>query len=568
MRKSGFLFRIKFLYFAFFLLAFILIAQLYVVQIVKGEEYGQKADKQYLQYQDVFNRGNIFFKDKNGKKISAGVTQAGFKLTINPAVLENPAEVYRKLSQFIEIEKETFLYRAGKENDPYEEIADKIDFETAQKIKALKIRGLSVYKDKWRFYPGGSLASNVLGFVGYNGDSLEGIYGVENYYEHILQRESKNLFMNFFAEIFSNLNKIVLGNDEKKEGNIILTIEPSVQFFLETKLEEISEKWETDLAGGIIINPANGEIYGLGLCPNFNPNNFRKEKGPFGNPLVENVYEMGSIMKALTLAIGLDSGAITTETTYNDTGFLILDGSKISNYDGKARGVTKMQAVLNQSLNIGATFVARKVGNKKFADYLLKLGLGEETGVDLPNETYGLVSNLKSPRDLEYATASFGQGVAITPIATVKAFSALANGGRLITPHLVKEIEYNLRPSDKIFYNNDERVFQEETSQEITKMLIKVVDNALLGGTVRSDNYTIAAKTGTAQMAKEDGRGYYDNKYLHSFFGYFPATKPEFLVFLYIINPKEVEYASRTLTHPFMDIFKFLVNYYELEPDR
>ena len=571
MKKSNFLFRITFLYAGFFLFFFILIGQLYVVQIVKGEEFKQKADNQYIKPQYIFNRGNIYFEDKTGKKISAGMTQSGFQLTINPTLIENPEQVYSKLSEIIEIDKEDFFYRAKKEDDTWEVIKRQIsDDEVFKKIKSLDLDGVTLELDKWRFYPGDKLASHVLGFVGYNEDSLEGIYGVEKYYNYLLNRKSKNLLVNFFAEIFQNLNSVISRENDEKEGDIVLTIEPTVQEYLESILEDVAEEWDTDLAGGIIINPNNGEIYAMGFSPSFDPNNFSQaeENVRFGNPMVESVYEMGSIIKALTLAIGLDTGVITSESTYNDVGTKVLNESRISNYDGKARGVIPMQEILNQSLNIGAAFVQNKIGNERFAQYLLDLGLGEETGIDLPNETFGLVSNLESTRDIEYATASFGQGIALTPIETVKALSALANGGLLITPHLVKEIKYGIISSDKIFYNPDIRIFKEETSKEISRMLIEVVDVALLGGTVKSDDYTIAAKTGTAQMAKENKRGYDDEKYLHSFFGYFPATKPEFLTFLYIIDPKDVEYASHTLTKPFMDIFKFLVNYYEVAPDR
>jgi len=562
--------RIRILHLFFLIVSVFLITRLYTLQIVQGENYNQKADKQHFATQDIFNRGNIFFENKDGKEISAGVLRSGFNLIINPSILKDPEEVYEKLSILsLGIDKEIFLSRANKKEDPHEEITRQIDIDTALRIEDLNLKGVALEKEKWRFYPGGNLASNVLGFVGYNGDSLEGIYGVENYYDYVLQRKEKDLHSNFFADIFSNLGEVILGDKSEKEGDIVLTIEPSVQLYLETELQETSDEWKTDLAGGIIINPNNGEIYAMAVNPNFDLNNFKTTEDVFfGNPLVENVYEMGSIIKAITMATGLDSGAVTAETTYNDRGSLVLNGSKISNYDGEARGIVNMQEVLNQSLNTGVAFVVGEVGNKKFARYLLELGFGEETGIDLPNETYGLVKNLESPRDLEYATASFGQGIATTPIETVKALSTLANGGVLITPHLVKEIKYNLGTSNKIFYNNDERIFKEETSSEITRMLIEVVDEALLGGTVKSENYTIAAKTGTAQIAKEDGRGYYDDRYLHSFFGYFPATEPQFLVFLYILNPKEVKYASHTLTEPFMDIFKFLVNYYEVEPDR
>lgn len=569
--KSNFLFRIKFLYVGFLIFFCVLVGQLYVVQIVKGDEYKEKADNQYIKPQYVFNRGNIYFEDKNGKRISAGMTLSGFQLTINPTKIEYPEEIYSKLSEIIEIDRDDFLYRANKDDDTYEVIKRQItDTQISKQIEDLDLQGVTLELDKWRFYPGDKLASHVLGFVGYNQDSLEGIYGVEKYYNYLLNRKSKNLLVNFFAETFSNLSAVITGDEFDKEGDIVLTIEPTVQEYLETVLEEVSLEWKTDLAGGIIINPNNGEIYAMGFSPNFDPNNFSKaEDGVlFGNPMVENVYEMGSIIKALTVAIGLDSGVVKADTIYNDTGSTTLDGKTFSNYDGRARGNIPVQEILNQSLNVGAAYVAKKVGNSKFAEYLVNLDLGEETGIDLPNETYGLVKNLESKRDIEYATASFGQGIAITPIETVKALSALANGGVLITPHLVKEIKYGIMSSDEIFYSNDERIFKEETSKEISRMLSVVVDEALLGGTVKSEDYTIAAKTGTAQMAKENGGGYYEDKYLHSFFGYFPATKPEFLTFLYVLDPKDVMYASHTLTEPFMDIFKFLVNYYDVVPDR
>jgi len=182
-----------------------------------------------------------------------------------------------------------------------------------------------------------------------------------------------------------------------------------------------------------------------------------------------------------------------------------------------------------------------------------------------------LVANLKSTRDLEYAQASFGQGIALTPIVTVRALSALANGGTLITPHLVREIRYKIGTNKKVNYPSEEergRVISPETSEEISRMLTEVVDRTLREGRVRFENYSVAAKTGTAQIAKAGGGGYYDDRYLHSFFGYFPSYDPQFLVFLYTYNPRDVQYASETLTDTFINITKFLINYYNVPPDR
>lgn len=281
---------------------------------------------------------------------------------------------------------------------------------------------------------------------------------------------------------------------------------------------------------------------------------------------------MGSILKALTLAIGINSNAITARTTYNDPGCITLNTRTFCNYDGKSHGSgLSMQFVLNKSLNTGAAFVASRVGSSNFSNAMLAFGLDTTTGIDLPNEGKSLVSNLKTSRDLEPAQASFGQGIALTPITTVRALSALANGGTLITPHLVKEIKYKLGPTKTLIYPSKEergRVISEEASVEISRMLTEVVDRSLRDGRVRLENYSIAAKTGTAQIAKPGGGGYYDDRYLHSFFGYFPSYEPEFLVFLYTYYPKGIQYASETLTDTFMNITKFLINYYDIPPDR
>jgi cell division protein FtsI/penicillin-binding protein 2 len=259
---------------------------------------------------------------------------------------------------------------------------------------------------------------------------------------------------------------------------------------------------------------------------------------------------------------------VTANTTYYDAGFIDLNTYTIKNYDGKGRGTVSMQEVLNQSLNTGVSYIVKTMGKSKFREYFKALKLGSETGVDLPNEAHGLIGPLDSPRDVEYATASFGQGIALTPIETVRALSTLANGGHLVTPHLATKIEYQDGTFKDIVYPKGDQVFSKETSEEISRMLTVVVDKALSKGSQKQEHYTIAAKTGTAQIANPNGRGYYEDKYLHSFFGYFPAYDPEYLVFLYTVEPKGVKYASETLTMPFMELTKFLLNYYNVPPDR
>jgi len=557
---------------SFLILAFggVLLAKLSYLQLVRGNEYGEMAERQYTTpAASVFDRGSIFFRERTGELASAATLAAGFIVAVNPKEVTDPDTVYATLSKHLTISRDEFLQKVAKKDDPYEELARRVPRDIADKIIAEKLPGVHLYREKWRFYPGGSTAARVIGFLGYNNDNVyAGRYGVERYYEEVLGRGGDDLYVNFFAEVFSSLGDTLLSR-ENREGDVILTIEPEAERALHEELRKVMEEWRSDLAGGIIMNPMDGSIYAMEVLPSFDPNNLKTaEARLLGNPLVEGVYEMGSIMKPLTMAAGLDAGVITTKTTYNDEGEVIIDGATIKNFDGKARGTVPIQEILNQSLNTGMAFVAKRLGPERVREYLLNYGLGEETGIDLPGEVGGLMKNLESPRELEYATASFGQGIATSPIATVRALATLANGGYLVNPHITESIDYKGGFSRKPEFQLGEQVLTKETSEEITRMLVEVVDKALLGGTVKIPEYSIAAKTGTAQMAREGGKGYYEDRYLHSFFGYFPAYEPKFLIFLYTVNPKGVNYASHTLTYPFIRLAKFLLNYYEVPPDR
>ena len=553
------------------MVALVLVVNLYIVQIVKGDAYKERAERQYVSSsKSIFDRGKIYFSNKDGSILSAATVKSGFDLSINPKNLKDPNSAYEKLSAIISIDKDKFLLKASKKDDIYENVDKRVPDDKGQKINDLNIPGVELKRERWRIYPGGKMASNTIGFTGYIGDSFAGRYGLERYYEDILKREGDETYINFFAEIFSNISKAV-SKENKREGDLITSIEPATQSFFEKEVADISKKWNSKLSLGVIMNPVNGEIYSMAVDPSFDPNYYGKETdvNVFSNPIVESVFEMGSTIKPLTMAAGLDFGAVTAETTYDDRGSLTLNGSTISNYDHKGNGVINMQEVLNKSVNTGAAFVVNKMGKENFAKYMVDFGLGSETGIDLPNEASGNIANLKSPRDIEYATASFGQGIAMTPITTVRALSALANGGNLVSPHIVKKINYKMGLSSDISYEGEnKRVIKKETSNEITRMLVKVVDTSLQNGTLKIQNYSVAAKTGTAQIAKIDGRGYYEDRNLHSFFGYFPAYNPRFLIFLLTLEPKGAPYASNTLATPFMDTVKFLINYYEIPPDR
>ena len=544
--------------------------RLFFIQVVNADLYLSKAEDQYVNKNyHLYNRGEIYFRNKDGDLISAATIKSGYFIQINQDHIMDPDLVFENLNSVVEVDESNFNKAMEGANNIA--IASNINQEEAEKIREMNLQGVTLHSQRWRFYPGNRVASHVLGLVSFEGHNKKGSYGLERYYEDVLNRPDSQYQVNLFAKIFDNKTKDQMDVNDQ-EGDIITTIEPMIQSILEEELRGIQDKWKSRSIGGIIINPNTGEVKSMALLPNFDPNDFSSESSVsvFSNLLVEGVYEMGSVVKPLTIAAGLDSGVVEPDSTYFDPGSIQIDGYTISNFDGRGYGEVTMQEVLNRSVNTGVVHVMDEMGTDVFSDYIRGFGLDSKTEIDLPSEANNIIRNFDSPRRVEFATASFGQGVAFPPIAMTRALGVLANGGYLVDPYLVEGIQK--KDGEIIKVNNGdrdkERVISEDTSKKISRMLVNTVDEALLEGTVSLPRYNVAAKTGTAQIPYEDRRGYRDDAFLHSFFGYFPAYDPEFLIFLYHIEPQGAQYASQTLTESFMNIVNFLIQYNNISPDR
>lgn len=566
-----FITKIQILSFFVFVFGVLIISRLVSLQIFKSDSFKDRAERQYIQPKEgLIERGNIYFSDKDGGRFLAAGIESGFKVVVNQNKIINPEESAKKLSLILGLEYD-YVYKKIKGNDPYEILKDRISKDISEKIIESKIAGLSLERSKWRSYPAQSIASQIVGFVGFDGNEIKGRYGIEKQYENILSRKADNLHINFFAEVFLSIKSYIL-DEISEEGNIILTIEPKVAFTFENILKRTQEKWNSQIVGGVIMNPKTGEIIAMANVPNFDPNNFGNvsDLSFFRNQSASGVFELGSVVKPLVMASAIDVGAVTPLTTYIDLGNVQVGNKNIHNFDKKGRGQVNMGDVLIQSLNTGMVFAQQKMKKEDFKKYMDNFELNKKTEVDLPNEEKGNLNNLNTKRDVEYATASFGQGISMTPLGLARAFSVFANQGKMVKPYVVKSIEY-IDPLKKPIYTNvsfSDQILKPETVDSVTKMLVNVVDIGLNNGKHKMEHFRIAAKTGTAQIPNPVSGGYYEDRYLHSLIGYYPAYDPKFLVLMYNFYPKGASYASVSLADPFFELADFLLSYYNVEPDR
>ncbi len=567
--RSLFLFRIRLLLGIVFVVACAIVLRLYFVQIVHGEAYLAKADRQFSSGGGgLFDRGTIYFTRKDGSLISAATLGTGFLVAINPQTLEDPQIAYEALPNDLGISREEFQVLAEKKARVYIEVAHRLSEEEGKALKDKDIPGVMVLRERWRAYPGGSLASQSIGIVSYgSGDKLSGQTGLEASYDTVLARTGEALYKNFFAQIFSSVGDLLVTAQSAREGDIITTIEPEVQTRLEDAIAKLNRKYGSKESGGIIMIPSTGEIIALTTYPSFDGNNLKNvEARTLGNPLVEHVYEFGSIMKPITMAAALDAGVVTPDSTYTDTGCITVNTAKICNWDLKARGVTVMQDVIVQSLNVGSAHLADQLGQEKFRTYFMKL-FGTKTGIDLSSEGSALLKNLSKPQQVGYDTAAFGQGIAVTPLQMIRAESALANGGIMPHPHLVRAVRLQSGIERTIPSEEGVRVFSEKAVREVALMMTAVVDEKLEQGKAKIETMSVAAKTGTSQLTMPGG-GYYTDRFFHSFVAFFPSYAPRFIILLYTNDPSGVTYASETLNSTFLSLTHFLIEYYAIPPDR
>ncbi len=445
----------------------------------------------------------------------------------------------------------------------------KLDDETAQKISQLNLAGVYLQDENWRWYPQGTLASHVLGFIGLKDEEKIGQYGLEQYYQQELAGQS-----GFLKSQKDALGYWLLMGDYDLEtaqdgAKLYLTLDQNIQYIVEQKTKEVVEKWGAAGACAIVMEPKTGAVRAMISLPNFDPNNYKDVSSisTFLNSCTQEVYEPGSVFKPVVVAAGLDTGKISPQTTYVDQGLVQIGSYTIQNSQGKSYGLSTMTNVLEKSINTGVIFIQRLVGGDIFREYIEAFGFGEPTGVDLAGEALGDLNNVKKEkREINFATAAFGQGISVTPLQMVSAMAAIANDGKLMRPYLVEKI---VTPDGQEKITQPEtirQVISSKSASQLTAMLVSTVRNGY--DKIKIKNYFIAGKTGTAQIPNKDRSGYSTDETNHTFIGFAPAYNPQFIIFLKMENPRGIEFASESLAPVFGELAQYLFNYYEIPPEQ
>jgi len=554
--------------FAIILIVFVCVAaRLFSLQIIRHNFYAALARGQHEVLQKLIPlRGEIFIQEKGNVWYPLAINRDYQTVFLAPNEVLNKEEVAEKLSPLVEISTEKILEKLQDPVDPYEPLKSKLDDEVAEKIKSLNLAGVHLISESWRWYPQGALASPVLGFVGISDSQKIGQYGLEQYYQKEL--EGKGGFLQSDKDAAGRWLLMGDYNLEPAENGaaLYLTLDQNIQYVVEQKFKAVLEKWGASGGCAIVLEPKTGAVRAMASFPDFDPNEYRKVKDAnnFMNSCTQKLYEPGSVFKPVVMAAGLDTGKISPETTYTDTGSIQIGSYTIQNSQEKVYGLSTMTRVLEKSINTGAVFAQRLIGGGVFKDYIEAFGFGEVCGVDLVGEVSGNLNNIKENREINYATASFGQGISVTALEMASALGAIANEGKLMQPHIVEKIISANGEQKEIEPRFVRQVISPQTAGKLTAMLVSTVRNGY--DKIKIKGYFIAGKTGTAQIPSEDRRGYSDET-IHSFVGYAPAYNPQFLIFLKMEKPHGIQFASESLAPVFADLAQYLFNYYEIPPE-
>ncbi|MBP9802367.1 penicillin-binding protein 2 [Patescibacteria group bacterium] len=587
-------FRINTLQWVIFLLILIIIIRLFYLQVLQNDKYKALASQQHKMVTVLQpERGEIFAltdKKETTQLYPLAVNQISYEVYADPSKVTRPQNLADILVEILAVDPVETLAKLEKTGDQYEVIKKNVDqtaidaltikldelLKDTNKDKLKKDRqantGVAWNKEILRFYPDKEVGAHILGFLGYAEDGVTrvGKYGLEGFWQKDLVGLGTQVVgerdMSGRALPFSELAAMV-----ENGADLVLTIDRTVQYQACKALEKSVIRHGAKSGSVIVMETSTGAIRAMCGYPSFDPNNYSQveDGNVYNNLAVYDSYEPGSVMKAISMAIAVDTGHVTADTIYEDKGEIkFAGGFTVRNSDLKAHGVVDMTQVLVESLNTGVIFASKDIKNKIYEDYMKQFGFGEAFGLEISQEAKGDISALSKKGDIYKATSSYGQGITVTPLQLLSAVNVLANGGNLMKPYLVSELKKNNGQIEKFEPTTLNQVISQGTASTLSAMLTQVVEQGH-SKQAAVPGYYIAGKTGTAQVANPETGRYYDaSKVIHSFVGFAPVESPKFTMLTKLDFPTSAPYAESTAAPLFGEIAKFLLEYYQIPPTR
>ena len=559
---------------ALFIILFVaLTARLFYWQVIKGASLSDEANNQYSSSQVISaQRGNILAPDGSFWVVR---TQA-WLIWANPRqIAGNPSDIANKLAPFFVNDindKQALLTEAerltgllGKGSVSWVALEQKVDDATKRNIEALGMSGIGFDPQADSYYPEASSAAQVLGFVGKDDKGADiGYFGLEGYYD--LPLSGKPGFVGGQKDALGS--PILIGGTTEVAAipgvDLNTNIDKRIQTLVESHLVDGIQKYGAGGGSVTVMDPTNGKILAMASLPSFDPEKYSQYNDTlFKNPVISDSFEPGSILKVVVMAAGLDAGVVSPDTTCDIcSGPLKVDKYLIKTWNDVYHPNISMTDVIVDSDNVGMSFVGQKLGADNLYNYLYKFGIGVKTGIDLQGESAPKLRDKGTWNVVDLATASFGQGVAVTGIEMVRAVAAIANGGYLVTPKVVDSTQGD-GWQQKAASGPPVRIISQQAAQETTQMMLEAANRGEAKWT-RIPGYNVAGKTGTAQIPVA---GHYDaTNTNHSFIGFAPATNPKFVMLVTLNSPKSSPWAAETAAPLWYSIAKDLFPYLGIQP--
>lgn len=549
---------------------FILIAcQLFYVQIIQHKVYAALADGQQQVIEQLFpQRGRIFTREDNGQLYPIADNHEEDLLAAEPWRLTDVPEVVNKLKTILALsadEAQLLISKLSDKEKKYYPVKHQLTLAQSQAVKQLGISGLQLIPEPWRIYPESEVIGNLLGFMGFDNDKKVGRYGLEQYWEEQLAGQMGYLsgFKSGGGGLIAAATKVF--EPAHNGDDLVLTISRSLQFIACRGLSEAVKKWEAVGGAVVVMEPYTGAVLALCSAPSFDPNNYQQveDVAVYDNHALI-PYEPGSVFKPVVMAAALDIGAVTPQITFEDSGQVEMAGFTIKNARDKKWGKQTMVGVLEHSINTGMVFVMRQMTPAILAKYVPLFGFGSPSRVELIRDNPGNISSLKKGGEIYAATASFGQGITVTPMQLAAAYSALVNGGKLMKPYVVSEVikadgQKQLTQPQVI-----RQVIKSSTASTIRAMLVSVIHNGpVLNAQIPS--FWVGGKTGTAQIPDPHGQ-YYEDRANHTFAGFVPGNNPAVVIIVKLETPK-VAWAEGSAAPLFKEIATAALRLLRISPD-